>query len=133
MQYVLAYIFTAIVFFAIDMLWLGKIAKSFYFSNLGHLLAKSMNFTYVGIFYVFYIAGIVFFATRPAMQDGQISTALLYGALFGFFCYGTYEFTNLATLKDWPVKVLIVDIIWGTVLTGSSAAIGFYLMQKLSG
>lgn len=132
MNYVIAYIATAIVFFAIDIVWITKVARGVYFKNLGHLLAKTMSPAPIALFYVMYIAGIVYFAIRPAMATGQWTTALLNGALFGFFCYATYEFTNYATLKNWPVKVLVIDTIWGTALTGFCAAVGFYVMHKFT-
>lgn len=126
MNYVIAYVATAIVFFVIDIVWITKVARNLYFKSLGHLMSKEMMFAPIALFYLMYIAGIVFFAIRPALQDGNAVTALTMGALFGFFCYATYEFTNFATLRDWPVKVVVIDIIWGTFLTGSCALAGFY-------
>ena len=128
MQYILLYLATVPVFFAIDMVWLGFVAKNFYQSQIGHLLGD-VNWTAAVVFYLIYIVGIIFFAVSPAIQAGSVQKAIFLGALFGFFCYATYDFTNLATLKDWPMTVVIVDVIWGAVLTGSVAAVS-YLIGK---
>lgn len=133
MIYLIAYISALIAFFAIDMIWLGLVAKSFYRNQLGALMADNPNWSVAIIFYLFYITGIVFFAVKPAIEADHILKASLYGALFGFFCYATYDLTNLATLKDWPVKMVVVDIIWGTVLTGSCATIAAWAALKFSG
>lgn len=131
MIWITAYIFTAIAFFAIDFLWLGTIAKKFYFSRLAHLLAGKVNYPAAAGFYAVYVIGLVIFAVSPALQDEAWQTAALYGALFGFFCYATYDMTNQATMKDWPVAVTVVDIAWGTVLSGSAAAIGYVATRAL--
>ncbi len=131
MQYLAAYLVTAVIFLFIDFLWLGYIAKSFYFSRLGDLLADKPNLAVAAVFYAVYVIGVVIFAVGPALQSGTWKTALIYGALFGFFCYATYDFTNLATLKDWPVSVAIVDVIWGTVLTGVSALLGYVIVRQV--
>ncbi len=125
MNWITAYIFTAAAFFAIDFLWLGTIAKKFYFSRMSHLLAGKVNYPAAAGFYAVYVIGLIIFAVSPALHDGAWQTAALYGALFGFFCYATYDMTNQATLKDWPVAVTVVDILWGTVLSGCAATIGF--------
>lgn len=124
------YLISVPVFFIIDMIWLGVVAKSFYQSRLGHLLGD-VNWTAAIIFYFIFLAGLVFFAIYPAAQAGAWQTALLYGALFGFFTYATYDLTNLATLKDWPLSVVIVDIIWGTVLGGTVATVTYYIHSLL--
>ncbi len=126
MTWITAYIFTAIAFFAIDFLWLGTIAKKFYFSRMSHLLAGKVNYLAAAGFYAVYIIGLIIFAVAPALQDEAWQTAAIYGALFGFFCYATYDMTNQATLKNWPVAVTVVDIMWGTLLSGSAATIGYF-------
>jgi len=131
MQYLAAYIATAVVFLFIDYLWLAHIAKNFYSSRLGHLLADNPNLGVAAVFYAVYVIGVVIFAVAPALQSGTWKTALIYGALFGFFCYATYDMTNLATLKNWPVTVVVVDVIWGTVLTGTSAVLGYLIVKQL--
>jgi len=131
MQYLAAYIATAVVFLFIDYLWLAHIAKNFYSSRLGHLLADNPNLGVAAVFYAVYVIGVVIFAVAPALQSGTWKTALIYGALFGFFCYATYDMTNLATLKNWPVTVAVVDVIWGTALTGTSAVLGYLIVKQL--
>lgn len=130
MTYLIAYIATAVVFLSIDAVWLGVVAKSFFSSNIGHLMTSNVNLIAAAGFYLLYAVGIVFFAIKPALDNESLKTALLYGALFGFFCYGTYEMTNFATLKDWPVKVVIVDMAWGTFLTAMSAGAGYFVVQN---
>ncbi len=131
-QFAASYLLTTVVFFAIDMLWLGVIAKNFYFSNLGDLLRNPPNWTAALIFYLMFIVGIFIFAILPAIEKNSLQHAVLFGALFGFFTYATYDFTNLATLKNWPLNVAIVDVIWGTVLTGSVATAGFFISKWIS-
>jgi len=129
MKLVYLYLLTLPVFFGIDMLWIGVLAKDFYRNNLGHLFRENINWIAALIFYFLYIIGILIFATLPALEKQSIGRAVLLGALFGFFAYATYDLTNLATLKDWPLKVAVVDMIWGMVLTGSVAA-GSYLIGR---
>ena len=125
----IAYIATTIVFFAIDFVWLGTVAKSFYRNQIGDLLLENFNTAVAVVFYLFYTAGIVFFAVNPALKAGSLGMAALYGALFGFFCYATYDFTNLATLKGYTTTVALVDLTWGTVLTGTSALAGAWIAR----
>lgn len=127
----LGYFLTTIVFFAIDMLWLGLIAKGLYNKFLGSFLADQVNWTAAIIFYLLFIVGIFVFAIMPALGKESFSHALLYGALFGFFTYATYDMTNLATLKDWPVQIVIIDVIWGAVLTASVSISGYSIMRWL--
>lgn len=110
------YLLTVPVFFLIDMVWLGFVARNFYKEQLHSLLSPQVNWTAALLFYFIYIAGILFFAVRPGLEAGSLARACLSGALFGFFTYATYDLTNLATLRDWPVLVSVVDIGWGTVL-----------------
>jgi uncharacterized membrane protein len=131
MQYVAAYFATAVIFLFIDFIWLAYVAKNFYFSRLGDLLLPKPNLAVAGGFYAIYVVGIVIFAVAPALQSGSWKTAIVYGALFGFFAYATYDMTNLATLKNWSVTVTIVDIVWGTVLTGTSAVLGYLIVKQL--
>ena len=125
------YLATIPVFFAIDMLWLGFVARNFYQTNLRHLLSPDVNWPAAFLFYFIYIAGILLFAVRPGLEAQSLAKACLWGALFGFFTYATYDLTNLATLRDWPVNVVLVDILWGTVLctlvAGGSYLIGLKL------
>ena len=133
MPYIIAYITAIIVFFVIDILWIAKIASRFYYKMIGHLRGKRVNVPAVIIFYLMYIAGIIIFAVHPAIVSGSLSPAILYGALFGFFCYATYDFTNYATLKDWPLKMVVVDIIWGIFLTTSVATASAWVALRFVG
>lgn len=128
----LGYLLTTVVFFAIDILWLGLIAKGLYNKILGHLLADQVNWTAAIVFYLLFIVGIFVFAILPAVDKDSFRYALIYGALFGFFTYATYDLTNLATLKGWPVKIVFIDILWGMVLTASVSISGFYIMKWLT-
>jgi uncharacterized membrane protein len=117
-QMILLYIITLIVFFVIDMIWLGVVAKGFYRRHLGTLMSSKVNWTAAMLFYLLFIVGMLVFAIRPALTAGVPLNALLYGALLGLISYATYDLTNLATLKDWPLIVTFIDLIWGTVLGG---------------
>lgn len=109
------YLLSLPIFFLIDMIWLGLVAKNFYQNKLGHLLGE-VQWGVAILFYLLFLLGLTFFATYIGVQAGSYKMAALYGGLFGFFTYLTYDLTNLATLKDWPVSVVYVDIVWGTVL-----------------
>ncbi len=110
------------IFFAIDMVWLGLVASKFYTSRLGHLMGD-INWPAAIIFYLVFLVGLTLFATYPAVVKDSVQYALIWGALFGFFTYATYDLTNLATLRDWSLSVTIVDMIWGTILGASVAAL----------
>lgn len=130
-RYLIAYGVTLVTFLAIDAVWLSVVARNFYFERIGSLMLEKPNFLAAGAFYAFYVIGIVVFAVAPALKTGSVTTALGYGALLGLVAYGTYDMSNYATLKNWPVSVVVVDIIWGGILTGVSAAIGFYLTRLI--
>jgi uncharacterized membrane protein len=129
MKLVLSYFLTTLVFFAIDLTWIGLVAKKFYWGNIGQLLKDDVNWVAALIFYLLYIVGIFVFAILPSVENDSIKSAIFYGALFGFFCYATYDLTNLATLKGFPLKVAVVDMIWGTILTGAVSTAGFYITR----
>jgi uncharacterized membrane protein len=130
MTYLITYIVTAIVFLGLDALWLGVIAKDYIFSLLSDHIKDQPNFGIAAAFYAVYVVGIIIFAIKPALEVQQLSTAFLYGALFGFFCYATYELTNYSTLKNWPAQMVVMDIAWGTLLTSLAAAAGYYAKFK---
>jgi uncharacterized membrane protein len=119
------------VFFAIDMVWLGFVAKDFYAKQIGGLMKPDINWTAAIIFYLIFIAGLVVFVITPAVVKNSWTQALLMGALFGFVCYATYDLTNLAVAKDWPVFVTIIDLIWGAVLAASVSVITFLIATKI--
>lgn len=132
MVYAKSYAFTLIVFLGLDALWLGYVARGFYASQLGAMMRDSINFAAAGGFYLAYVAGIVFFAVVPALAEGSWQKATLNGALLGLLAYGTYDVTNIATLKNWPVAMSMVDLAWGGFITASSAALGFLITRALS-
>lgn len=119
------------VFFAIDMVWLGVVAKSFYAKQIGALMKPDINWSAAIIFYLIFIAGLVVFVITPAMEKGSWTHALLLGALFGFVCYATYDLTNLAVAKDWPLVVTIVDLVWGAVLAASVSIITYFIASTV--
>lgn len=130
MNNVFLYIITTVIFFAIDMVWLGFVAKDFYRKHIGTLLADNVNWPAAIVFYLLYIGGILFFAVLPALKSGTWQTALLNGAVLGMLCYATYDLTNMATLKNWSFTVVWVDIIWGIVLTGSVSTLSFFAARR---
>jgi uncharacterized membrane protein len=133
MTYAVAYVATALGFLVLDIIWLGFVAKNLYQREIGHLLLEDFNMVAAFAFYLMFIAGVVIFAIAPALQGGSWKTALLFGALFGFFTYATYDLTNLATLKGWSMTMTVVDIAWGAALTSVSAVIGYTATRSLIG
>ena len=129
--YLKLYLLTVPVFFVIDLLWLGVVAKNFYRKNLGYILSPNVNWTAAIIFYLIYIVGILIFAVLPGIAKDSLRHAALWGALFGFFTYTTYELTNLALLKDWPMNIVFVDILWGVILCSLVAAASFCIGKWL--
>ena len=115
--YLKLYFATLIAFFAIDMVWLGLVARTFYRKYLGFLMAPSPNWLAAIIFYLLFIVGILVFVVVPGLEDNSLKTTLVRAALFGLITYATYDLTNLATVKDWPVLITVVDMAWGTVLS----------------
>ncbi|MCB5272915.1 hypothetical protein BJG92_00427 [Arthrobacter sp. SO5] len=125
---ILQFLVVAAAFAAIDSVWLKSTSK-FYRRNLGHLMADKPNLGYAVVFYVLYIAGIVFFALQPALDGDSWLSALGYGAALGTFAYATYDLTNAATLKSWPLVIIVVDILWGAVLTGLATVVGWLVFH----
>jgi uncharacterized membrane protein len=126
-----AYGLTLVAFAAIDAVWLINMAPRLYKPEIGEVMMESgFRLTPAMIFYAIYIGGIVYFAVWPGLTEG-VAKAALQGAVLGFICYATYDLTNYATLKVWSLKVTVLDLIWGTVLTGGTAAAGTWLTSKL--
>jgi uncharacterized membrane protein len=130
-----AYFVTLLVFAGIDFIWLGFVASGYYRSQIGHLLADPINLPAAAAFYLIYVVGIMLFAVQPAVAAGGVSggvvRAFMQGALFGFFCYATYDLTNLATLKGWSLPLSLLDMAWGALLTGIASAAGTYVAAHL--
>ena len=129
MSYVALYLTTLIVFLVIDALWISNVMKPLFQAHIGDLLADEVRFGVAAGFYAIYVAGIVYFAQIPALDGGGWSKALISGMLFGFIAYGTYEATNMATLRGWSWNLVIVDMLWGSALTGISALAGFWIVK----
>lgn len=125
------YLIALPVFFAIDMVWLGLVAKGFYRQQIGDLMRSPVNWTAAIVFYLLFILGLVVFVITPAMERDSWVRALGYGALFGLIAYATYDLTNLATLRGWPVAVTVVDLIWGAVLAASVSVITYAIATRL--
>ena len=119
------------VFFLIDFLWLGLIAKPFYDRHLGYILRGQVLWWAAILFYLFFLLGLVVFVIAPAVESGSLSKAVFLGLFFGFITYQTYELTNFALVKDWPLIVVVVDIAWGMVLSSLVSAITFLLATKV--
>lgn len=126
-----AYAACAVTMVAIDAVWLGVLALDFYQHTIGHLLADRPDFRAAALFYVLYIAGIVIFAVRPALDGGAWTRAAGLGALYGLFCYMTYDLTNVATLRDFPWIVAGVDIAWGMFISAVTAAAGYAAARRI--
>lgn len=118
------------VFLAIDALWLTLIAKNFYAKHIGYLMAKNPNLWAALIFYLIFIAGLVFFVIAPAIDKKEWLHALLAGVFFGLVTYATYDLTNLATIKDWPILVTVVDLAWGMFVSGIVSVATYFLAFK---
>jgi uncharacterized membrane protein len=125
----ISYCVALAVFFAIDMVWLGWLSTDFYQHHIGHLLGP-VNWWAAAAFYLLFIAGIVIFAVRPGLLAGRPRVSGIWGALYGFFTYATYDLTNMATLQGWPVVVVVADLAWGTFLCGSVGFVTCWLMTR---
>jgi uncharacterized membrane protein len=130
-MFIKLYLIALPAFFAIDMLWLGFIARNFYKNQIGFLMKPDVNWTAAIIFYLLFLVGMVVFVIEPAVEKKDWLRALWTGALFGLITYATYDLTNLATLKDWPLTMVIVDMIWGTVLAASVSMVTYFVALKL--
>jgi len=119
-----------VIFLAIDMVWLTLIAKSLYAQHLGYLMAPKAKLIAAFIFYLLFVAGLQFFVLNPALAAGSWKTALFAGMFFGLVTYATYDLTNLATVKDWPVLITAIDLVWGSFVSGITALLSFLVIRK---
>jgi uncharacterized membrane protein len=131
-NYIKLYLTTLIVFLVIDMLWLGIIARGFYQKHLGFLLAPATNWAAAGVFYLLFIVGILVFVVIPGLHQGTLTGLLLRAALFGLITYATYDLTNLATIRNWPLGLTIVDISWGIILASIVSMASYYIGRWLN-
>ena len=132
MRHLIAYGASAVVFLGLDMLWLGVLARGFYVRQMGDLLREPPHLGIAGLFYLVYVGGIVLFAVLPALQAQSWRSALLLGLALGVVAYGTYDLTNLATLRRWPRALGAVDLAWGSLLTGLAAIAGYLAVRASS-
>jgi uncharacterized membrane protein len=126
------YLATFAVFLLADMVWLGTMASRLYRPTLGDIALSGVNLPPAIAFYILYPVGVVIFAILPALKGGNITAALLYGALFGFFTYATYDLTNQATLRNWTLQLTLIDITWGSALAATAAAGGYWIVSRFS-
>jgi uncharacterized membrane protein len=127
-----SYLLTMVVFFVIDLFWLGLIAKNIYRKYLGSLMSDTVNWAAAVLFYLLFIAGIFVFVIYPSLEKQSATRALLFGAFFGLISYATYDLTNYATLKGFPLNIVIIDLIWGTTLTSIVSISGYYITKYFS-
>jgi uncharacterized membrane protein len=129
--YLKLYLASLVVFFAVDMVWLGLVASSFYKKHLGYLMAPTINWYAAIIFYLLFIFGILVFVVLPGIKENSLQNTILRAALFGLITYATYDLTNLATIKDWPLIVTLVDLGWGMALSTIVGVAGYYVAKWL--
>lgn len=124
------YIVTLIVFLAIDMVWLLVISKKLYAEKLGYLLAEKPNLVAAFIFYFLFAAGVLFFVIQPALAAESLQYAIFAGLFFGLVTYATYDLTNMATIRDWPTMITVIDLIWGSFVTASTSSISYIIIMR---
>ncbi len=127
MEFLKLYLIAFVVFIIIDGLWLGIISKKLYKKELGHLMSTSVNYIAAVVFYLLFIVGLVYFVILPGITDKNVGEIIISGLLFGLISYSTYDLTNLATLKSWPLKITIIDLIWGSFLSTSVSLVTYFL------
>jgi uncharacterized membrane protein len=121
---------TFVVFMGIDLIWLGFIAKNIYAKYLGYLMAPKVNWLAALVFYVIFIIGVLYFVIAPSLVDRDMVQLVIRAMLFGFITYATYDLTNLATVRDWPITITIIDLIWGTTLSTSVSVISYWIITN---
>ncbi len=131
MVFVKLFVISFVIFFVIDLVWLGLIAKNLYRQYIGGLLKTDVNWIAAIVFYLMFIAGLVLFVLIPGVDKQSLSHVMLYGALFGLITYATYDLTNLATLKDWPIQITLIDLAWGTFLGFSTSTVSYLIYNTI--
>ncbi len=129
-MFIKLYLIALPVFLAIDAVWLTLVAKNFYAKQIGFLMAKNPNLLAAFIFYLIFIAGLIFFVITPALDKKVWSQALLAGAFFGLVTYATYDLTNLATVKEWPLIVTVIDLLWGMAVSATVSVTTYFFALK---
>ncbi len=130
-KFIKLYLIALTIFLVVDMIWLGLIAKNIYTKYLGFIMAKKINWTAAIIFYLLFIVGLIVFVVAPALETKSIIKALLLAILFGLVTYATYDLTNLATIKNWPLAITIIDLIWGMIISSVVTLITFLIGKKI--
>jgi uncharacterized membrane protein len=131
-DFIKTYLVAFVVFFVIDIIWLALVAKNLYQQELGYIMSPKPNWIAAIIFYLVFITGVVFFVINPAIEKDSWTYALFVGLFFGFITYSTYDLTNLATLKDWPLKITLIDLVWGSSLGGVVSTATFFIMKLIN-
>jgi uncharacterized membrane protein len=129
---IITYVVTLIAFVAIDMVWLGWLARATYMAEMGDLLRKQPNLVAAILFYLVYAAGLMFFAVWPGLKTGSLVQTMALAAALGFVAYGTYDLTNLSVMNGFSVKIAIIDLLWGTCLSAMASAATFLIVSKLT-
>ena len=131
MSLIILYTATALVFLALDVVMLKRVLHPLFSKHIGHLMLDAPKMGAAGVFYLLYVAGIVFFVALPAANGGSIFQAFIAGLILGAMAYGTYEFTNFATLRAWSPTMVMIDVTWGAILTGISAWAGVVITRAI--
>lgn len=131
-QWAKIYALSLAVFLVVDFTWLGVVAKPFYQRLLGHLFSERVNWPAAFLFYLIFVVGILVFVVSPALQAHEWTRALFFGLLFGVVTYATFDLTNLALIKGWPLSIVVVDILWGAFLSGTVSTAGYFIARWLS-
>jgi uncharacterized membrane protein len=128
---IITYLVTLVTFVAIDMVWLTWLARATYVAEMGDLIRKQPNLTAAVVFYLLYAAGLMFFSIMPGLKAGSIMQAMLLGGALGLIAYGTYDLTNLSVLNGFSTRIALIDLAWGTVLSGATATIVSVIINKV--
>lgn len=129
---IVTYLASMVWMFILDVIWLSQLAQPMYQQGIGHLMAAQANLLYAGIFYTVFVFGLLWYAIRPYRTQDGLKASILAGGMYGFFIYASYEFTNLALLKDWPLGMSLIDIGWGVLLSASTAGFAKTLLDFLN-
>ncbi len=131
MKYVIHYLIAFVVFLGVDAIWLGFIARNLYANAIGHLMTDKVNWLAAFVFYLIFVVGVLIFVVEPAIISQDVKKLIFHAAMFGLITYSTYDLTNLATLKDWPISITLIDLLWGTSLSVIVAFASYHIILKL--
>ncbi|HYN55285.1 MAG TPA: DUF2177 family protein [Methylotenera sp.] len=131
-KYFAAYLSIAIVMVVLDFIWLAIIAKPIYQSGIGHLMAPEPNLLFAGLFYMVYVLALIIFSIKPYASSPGLRKTTIAAAIFGFFVYASYDLTNLAVLKNWPINLALIGLAWGIFISSISATIGKFVLDRFA-